>query len=306
MAEWKKVIVSGSNISQLNNDIGYATNADDTELVTAILVNNPIGDWANGATISSGTSIEDIVRTMLVKYQNPSLAALYLKNNGSNIITATATREAGNSFVIDEITFTSSPDDPDGLYPTPGNLTVSGNDTAYGPQALGTIGATNSETISPDLTVNIATPAATGGTVTFTVSGTAQGGNNDTISTNRIIYFRWKNYLRASSTVVTDDASAQTVLNSTDISSALDTNKAWTATCSSDNNDGTKYTYIMYPAAYGDLSGIIQNGSLPVLGAFTKLGDFTVDNAYGSSISLRVYKSNATGAFASGTSLAIS
>ena len=73
----------------------------------------------------------------------------------------------------------------------------------------------------------------------------------------------------------------------------------------STNNDPTKYTYIIYPASYGDLSSIIQNGATPVLGAFTKVGDYTITNDYSISELVRVYRSNALGAFSNATTLAI-
>ena len=71
-------------------------------------------------------------------------------------------------------------------------------------------------------------------------------------------------------------------------------------------DDPSNYTYIMYPSTYGALSNIIQNGATPVLGAFTELsGPFTINNGYGHSYSVRIYKSNAFGAFANGVTLAI-
>lgn len=42
-----------------------------------------------------------------------------------------------------------------------------------------------------------------------------------------------------------------------------------------------------------------------MLNAFTKLGDYTITNTYGASISVRVYKSNSDKAFASGVELNI-
>jgi len=61
------------------------------------------------------------------------------------------------------------------------------------------------------------------------------------------------------------------------------------------------YTYYCYPAAMGDLTSIIQNGSLPVLGAFTKLTPVTITTDSGVSVLMNVYKSNATNAFSNAT-----
>jgi hypothetical protein len=92
----------------------------------------------------------------------------------------------------------------------------------------------------------------------------------------------------------------------TSVTSTLDTDRAWTATCTAANNILGNFTYVIYPASYGNLSNIVQNGALSVLTAFTNLGDFTVTNAFGASILVRIYKSNSDKAFASGTTLAIS
>lgn len=66
-----------------------------------------------------------------------------------------------------------------------------------------------------------------------------------------------------------------------------------------------QYTYYCYVASAGDLSGIILDGAAPVLGAFTKLADVTGPNAQGATVTVRVYRSNAKGAF-SNNSLAFS
>lgn len=57
------------------------------------------------------------------------------------------------------------------------------------------------------------------------------------------------------------------------------------------------YTYYVYCAAAGDLSGVVMDGVAAVLGAFTKLADITGTNSYGANVTYRVYKSNAPAAF---------
>lgn len=65
-----------------------------------------------------------------------------------------------------------------------------------------------------------------------------------------------------------------------------------------------EYAFIAYAASAGDLSGIVQNDATPVLGAFTKLSDLTGTNSFGATVTMRVYRSNATNAF-TGDKLAI-
>lgn len=67
---------------------------------------------------------------------------------------------------------------------------------------------------------------------------------------------------------------------------------------------GNAYTYYVYKSSAGDLTSISQ-GVLPVLTAFTKQPDITGTNAWGATVSYRVYKSNSKAAF-SGAALIFS
>lgn len=77
---------------------------------------------------------------------------------------------------------------------------------------------------------------------------------------------------------------------------ALLTSRARTMTLTAGGSD---YTYVSYPASFGDLTNAIMDGASPVLGSFNKLIDVSVLNGYGQSVSNIIYKSNATGAFTS-------
>ena len=147
--------------------------------------------------------------------------------------------------------------------------------------------------------------ATSNGTVTFTVNGRRSDTSAAITAATTSVSFQWRNYLAASSTIPADNSTAQTVVNES-VQSALDTDRTWTATCTSANDTLGNFTYIIYPASYGNLSNIIQNGALSVITAFTNLGDFTISNAFGASILVRIYKSNSDKAFANGTTLAIS
>ena len=62
---------------------------------------------------------------------------------------------------------------------------------------------------------------------------------------------------------------------------------------------GQYYVYA-YPQALGNLTSIIQNGSIPVLSAFNRT-NVTYTNAAGLSITLNVYTSANDGAFTNAT-----
>jgi len=59
-----------------------------------------------------------------------------------------------------------------------------------------------------------------------------------------------------------------------------------------------EYTFISYPASYGNLTSVIMDGASPVLGSFDDtLSNVVVTNFYGETVSHRIYKSIDPGAF---------
>jgi hypothetical protein len=273
-------------------------------LQQSITPNQNVGGIISGITINSGRTIEDILRTMLVAYTPPTLSSLSMRLFGSTI--STATRDVNNSFQVNTASFTAGVDSPGGVGPISSSWTASGADVGTLTYYFGDSGlaaGTNTLSVGNTYTINRAT---SGGTVTFTVNGRRSDIGTLITGASTSVSFRFRNYLAASSTDITSNATAQSVIDSNVVDSLLDDNRVWTATCSAANDVLGNYTYILYPASYGDLSTIIQNGALPVLTAFTKLGDYTITNTYGASVSVRVYKSNSDKAFSSGTTLAIS
>jgi len=128
----------------------------------------------------------------------------------------------------------------------------------------------------------------------------------DTQSTSTSFSFLYRNYLAASSTVIFDNATAQSVIDTGTVTSQLDTNRSWTPTCTSANTNVSNFTYIIYPATYGDLTSVVQDNAFEVLPAFTKIGDFNITNSFSATTSFRVYQSNQPGAFQPGATLTIS
>lgn len=120
--------------------------------------------------------------------------------------------------------------------------------------------------------------------------------------------WRFRHFFGADSTILTGASTPAEVKAVLDVlqDPALAASRARAVTCGAYNDITGNYTYIAYAAKFGDLTSIIQDGSLPVLGAFTKLGDINYQNSYGVIESYSIYKSNADKAFADGTELVIS
>jgi hypothetical protein len=271
-------------------------------IANTIDANITVGGIPSGTNFPAGTSIEDIIRELLVTYIAPSISGLRLRNGGSDI--PTTSRDVGASFTIDAVIFRADPDSPGGLYPASASFTSTG---AEGPPINYYFGdniLADSNTLSIGSTYTITRNTA--GSVSFAVTAKRQDTGATVGPTTTSVAFQFRNYLAASTIEIASDSDAQSVIDNGVVTSQLDTDRAWTAVCGAANNDNTKYTYIIYPASYGNLTFITQNGSLPVLGGFEDPQTFTILNTNGASVPVKVYKSRQPGPYASGVVLAIS
>jgi len=271
-----------------------------SNLQNTILSNQVVGGVTTPTTFAAGTPIESVLSAMLVGYIPPTISGLQMRLNGSPI--STDTLDVGTQFDANQIFFTATTDNPGGNYPTNCSFTSSGA-TIFNVQiAIGTAAASNTVAMGSTYTYS----RTSAGSITFTVKGARPDTGAQTLSTSISIPFAFRNYLAASATDIIGDATAQSVIDTGVADSLLDTNRVWTATCNSTNNDPTKYTYIIYPSSYGALTEITQNGSQPSIGAFDKLpGTYTINNTYSAPTSYLIYKSRAKGAFSSGVTLAM-
>ena len=279
----------------------YALTSSYAALVQTLTSNQNVGGISSGDTFISGSSIEALLRELLISYIEPTISSLVIRLDGSNI--STATRDVNQSFTCNTSSLSATVDSPNGNFPVSASITSSGAD--IGTQQIylsNTTSGTNVFPLGSILTINRASSA---GTVTFTVNTKSQT-TVDTQSTSTSFSFLYRNYLAASSTVISDNATAQSVIDTGTVTSQLDTNIIWAATCTSENTNVSNFTYIIYPATYGDLTSVIQDNAFEVLSAFTKIGDFNITNLFSATTSFRVYQSDQPGAFQPGAILTIS
>ena len=271
-----------------------------TNLQNEILANQYVGGVTPPRTFAAGVSLESVLDAILIGYISPTIAGIQMRLTGTPI--SAGPLDIGAQFSANQVYFTATQDSPNGNYPINCSFTSSGATIADVKVAIGT--AASSQVVSLGGTKLYS--RTTAGSINFVVNGARPDTGAQTLSISTSVAFAFRNYLVASATVITSDGTAQTVLDAGTVTSTLTTSKVWTPTCTSDNNDTTKYTYIIYPASYSDLSAVSQDGAQAVLGAFTKLGTFNINNSNGVPNSYLVYKSNAKGAFSSGVTLAIS
>ncbi len=271
------------------------------ELENSILTNQTVGGVSSGQSYPVGTPLETIIRNILVTYIAPYFYSLRVRNSSSTL--SFSIYEIGTQFNVNNIQVEVVADNPDGNPPANGTLSVSGAEAGNGTILSGLTLTTGTYT-SPTFTTSNYT-RNTNGYVSFVFAGT--DANSSVVNIGQSYAFQSYNYFGGASTVVSNNSTASIVRDAIKTQrKAFDTGKAWSTTGTSETNNAANFTYIMYPASYGDLSNVLL-GATPVLGAFTKIGDFDILTENGNvTVSYRVYKSNATGAFSDGSSLTIS
>lgn len=284
-------IVAGDNVAiTVENEklVISSTGGGDSTISRdlTVTVNIPNAGYLKGDIIAQDTDMTTVVETLLCPYTPPAFSAFSINFDVAGNV------EIGRTITINSASYSTT---ADSLGNPPSNIAITG--TGYNPLIIITSSpvATNS--------TPVITTRTTANTEAWVINGEDVNTNNIARSTSKTWQYMHRSGTSVSS--ITDNGTAQTVIGSL-TNNILTSNKARTITCDTTNNDVTKYTYICYDSSYGALSGIIQNGSLPVLTAFTRLPDYTYTNQYGVPRTMITYVSNSTGAFASGTTLLLS
>jgi hypothetical protein len=286
-------ITAGTNVTidktnPLNPIINAAANVgtDATVLFSAPIVATITGMGITaGDTFDGPDSLRDFIIALIAPYVPPVLTSIAITPVDSTVEVGTDVDILSAS--VDWVN--------DGLDDVPTDAAITGPGFA-GTKVL---------TTSPQV-FNVDTPMTVSKDVSGVETWTFSGKDKDSVAiTSRTDTITWmyKRFFGANSTIVTDDASAQIVIDAMQQDILANTYPLITA--GSYNNVGTNYTYIAYDASYADLAGVTLNGSQAVFGAFELLGTFDYDNGLGVVRGYKVYKTIDPGAFASGDKLDI-
>jgi len=120
-----------------------------------------------------------------------------------------------------------------------------------------------------------------------------------TISFNKPVLFTTDTGAYTSSST---NADLQNVIDNYAVSAGYyrlrDSEASFTFSAKAAMNDNTKYTYIMYDSSLGALTALKQGGNAGTDIVFNDLGTFTVTNQFSETLTMRVYRSPFTQAFA--------
>ncbi len=266
-------------------------------LGSGITATGTVGGIESGQSFGSGTDFTTLWQDLLAPYVSSSMSNLILKNGLTNI--SSTDREVGSSFSFNTYELNSTTDS-NSAYAINASVTMSGATNGTNrTDSIGTLSATKTSIIG-----SVTPSRNTVGNITFTVNARTPD-NTKNITPLVLNYaFKFRNVLAASTTDVTNNTTAQTVYNEL-VDSELTDSVSWTAVCSNDNADTSKYTYIIYPSTYADLT-TISKGLSDVRTAFTNIGTYTITNGSSVSTTYKIYKSTQPGAFRLGDILTIS
>jgi hypothetical protein len=238
-----------------------------------------IGGIKIGDEFKAGNAIEEAIIKLVSPYVSPKFTSLTIVAN-NNVVNAIVGEE-----VVLQKAILNYINDSDGN--APANITIVGEGFNV------SINETNKEYI---LDISYSLTKYTGITENWYLKGFDKDNNEISKYYNSI---SWKNqFLFGASSLELDASNFQEVLNSLSkifAYNGIDVRR----NCASENEATENYTYAAYNSAYSDLSSIVLDGAAPILGAFTKVGEFNWVNSFGLLISTTVYRSISKGAFSS-------
>ena len=331
-------VTASGNISSSGTG-SFAYGSADTQFLQQSInttLNSDVGAISTGQTIEAGTSIESLLRQILIDFIPPTFTNFAISNLSTRL-------EVGDqeSNTINTGTFTtgSSASDNSGFENNGGSFQLSISNNSQGSLISGNISANYSgnagtSNISFTSPTSVTVKKTSVGTVTFSLEGTDSNGNETTkTDTCKFLapYFFGGSSINATTSdidtkldLILAEISGSNTATGLNISFTSDNNKFGqqtyinttnttnltsnlTLTLPSSVADSSKFTYIIYPSGYENLTEIIQNGALPVLSAFEQLA-FKNDGVNHTRFVTQeycVYKSNLPGAFLTGDTLEI-
>jgi len=284
------IISASSGITgSLYGTSSHAITASTTNLLQSLTANQNVGAISSGDTFAAGSSIEQLLRTMLITFIQSSIGTPSFKNNGSTI--STGTREVSSSFDVDQVTFTAVANDPDGNYPINLTVTASGADTGNFTNDLTgeTLGTSNTFNLDSDPYTLDVTSISTGYSKNITLRIRAEDPDNSAALTTTRNYTYVYPYYWGESATDLSTATGTNVEDESGINKVIEGrgNKTHSIAASAE------YIYFAYPTLYGDLVEILDGTNVDVLpGNFTKYVLSLDGGNNWTSVSYNLYRSN--------------
>ena len=253
-------------------------------LTQDLLSNQNVGGVDSGDLFTSGSSLESVLRAILITAIPASLSSLALKNGAASV--SVGVKEAYDDIVFNTASFSAGADNPGGLFPYSASFTASGADSGdfniyFGDDVLG---SSNNFGVGGTQTISVTSISGNSQTVTFSVRG-KNPGDLANLSTSATATYVYPFYYGSSTTDFSTTGNVDGTLTKL---VATKSNKTL------NYNFTNEFAYICYPAIYGDLTSIKDGNGFEVLSAFTKFTRNQAGSAGWSAISYNIYKTATT------------
>jgi hypothetical protein len=269
------------------------------ELQAELVVTDPLADQSVGETYGVGTTIESVLRDMLISYQLPALSNL---NPMASSVLEHGTAYTWTTPVAFNTTNTENITAGSGVISFKKASTVLNTDTFTYSTGTGTVAQSVAFPVPAGDFEVVSTNAGQSGTAlnaqyTILVQGTNTNGGGFSRQDTLNVYYR--TYFGATSTQFTGTNGSSVVAG---LGGGTENDSKRTVTCTAANAGASNYTYFVMPTCHFDgVSSIVLNGAIPVYGAFTDKGTDTING-----VEYTFFESNAPGAFSNGDSLVVS
>lgn len=278
-----------STIKRINdeNDLALLNAESKTKVLHTATI--PVGAIGVNDTVPIGSSLDDFAEQLVAPYVAPILNSITISGSAASPF------EVGYNYNVlgSQI---SAQNDSEGNAPR--NIKILGN--GFQADVIRSVGYN-----APDDPATTTVTRTTAGNIAWTMTAEDKNGNPiASRSTSKAWYYRF--FFGASTVAITDDASAQAVIDAMQ-QSWIQSGKSRTVTATADNNNANNFTDIAFCRSLGaTLADVKLGGVESVLGSFYKVGEFNYVNALGTPMIMVIYRTSAKGAFAIGQTLAIS
>jgi len=270
----------GSDVFTISGSGGSA------DLLQQLVSNQTVGAISPGSTFTAGSSIEDLLRTMLITDIPAAISGLSIKN-GSSAITL-GTLEVNTALTFDTVSFAATADSPDGNFPVTSSFAASGATTGDFTFSLGNGPVAASNNLDLGGTRTLETPTFPGNSKITTLTLSSQNPKNGAaLTTSRTATFVFPLYYGNSTTDFSTTGNVEGTLTKSVQTKPSQKSVALNFT--------GEFIYFCYPAVYGDLTSILDGNGFETIGAFTKYTRNQDGTAAGwSGRSYNIYKSGVT------------
>ena len=281
--------VAGTTMSFTKGDgdtFSVALPGGSSDLAQQLVSNQTVGAISPGATFDAGSSIENLLRTMLITDIPAAISGLNVKNGSSTITLGTL--EVNTALTFDTVSFAATADSPDGNFPVTSSFAASGATTGNFTFSLGNGPVAASNNLDLGGTRTLETPTFAGNSSTTTLTLSSQNPKDGAaLTTSRTATFVFPLYYGNSSVDFSTTGNVEGTLTKSVQTKPSQKSVALNFT--------GEFIYFCYPAVYGDLTSILDGNGFETLGAFTKFTRNQDGAAAGwSGRSYNIYKSGIT------------